>query len=164
MMTRFPWFPRGIRSLIFVILLAAFALPMPAAATAQKSGWTSKYTIEYSGTNICIGEFEGTLTIKSSVKEVIDARGGRHFRGHNVIKQDVIGEDGVRYIGNAVSHTLTNVNSSGNWTQTLNYRSILVGQGTGRQVESVLLIHTTGNSNGILTANVTKSSYECKRW
>jgi hypothetical protein len=78
-MNQVPLVKRGIRSLILLLLFAAFTLPSPATAAAQKTGWTSKYTIEYSGTNMCIGDFSGTLTIKSSVKEVIDAKGGRHF-------------------------------------------------------------------------------------
>jgi hypothetical protein len=114
----------------------------------------------------CAGEIvqlTGTLHLQNHL--TLDDAGGAHFKTH-AQPQGISGDgliSGDKYQGTGVTQEHDNFNAGGlpiALTFVNNFR--IIGQGSGNN----LLIHTTAhltvNENGVVTANVSNASAECR--
>ena len=148
--------------LVMVMLMAASV----GSTSAAGSSTTIKFsdTFPFSFFNNCTGEVvSGVVSVKTTVHETIDAKGGFHFHFHDVFRGKAVGEtSGIQYVGPQTDHESFQVSSNGALqdTFTLNFR--FISKGSADNILLHLLFRVTITPNGDVTSELAKVTDTCR--
>jgi len=153
-------------SIILLILMLVASAASPTSVYAQAASTTIKFSdsFPFSFFNNCTGEVvSGVVSVKTTVHETIDAKGGYHFHFHDVFNGRAVGEtSGIQYVGPQTDHESFHVSSSGGLedTFTLNFR--FISRGKADNILLHILFHVTITPNGDVTSEIDNITDVCR--
>lgn len=155
--------------LVVALGLAGLVLPQPALAQATTT--TTNIEVPFAITVFipcALGGVGEVLAISGPlhvlITETIDAAGGTHlglhFQPKGISGLGLVSGDKYRGTGITRQHINTSALPPFNFTFVNNFR--MIGQGSGNNLLVHDTIHLTVNANGDVTADIVKTSVDCK--
>ena len=148
---------------LLVVIMLMVALLAPTSVLAQPARTTIKISFPFSFFNNCTGEVvSGVVSVKTTVHETIDAKGGYHFHFHDVFIGRAVGEtSGIQYVGPQTDHESFHVSSNGALedTFTLNFR--FISRGGADNILTHFLFHVTITPDGKVTSEIVNITDVC---